>query len=414
VLVGAEVSLTDRHRTPFATIYEGDRGILPGVLIHAHSLAQLIDGRRLTKPGTLAGFAIVLAIAILGALLGAGDHGTLTRFGGGVLALAAFWSASFALFHAERLVVPLVAPSLALMLAVWAADSIGGGEARRQRAYITSAFSRLVSPKIVERLILNPALLAKLRGERREMTLLFTDISGFTAMAEAVGPDAMGPLMNAYFDGVCSIVHRHDGTFDKFIGDAIFCEFNAPTDQPDHAARAVRCALDIDRFGEAFRTEQRLKGVPFGVTRIGVHTGIGMYGNFGSTARQEFTALGDVVNIASRLEGANRGLGTRICVSDATRAQCPDIAFFRPLGRVKLKGKSNVLSVFEPLALEDADSDYVSRYTEAYAALERGETRAASLFQSLWSERPQDDCVAFHVERIKRGASGIDIVLTEK
>lgn len=413
-LVGAEVSLTDRHRTPFATIYEGERGILPGVLIHAHSLAQLLDGRHLTKPGAVASFAIVLAMAILGALLGARDHGTLMRLGGGALALAAFWTLSFALFHEHRLVLPLVAPSLALMLAVWAADSIAGGEARRQRAYITSAFSRLVSPKIVERLVNNPAMLQKLRGERREMTLLFTDIAGFTSMVEAVGPDEAGPLMNAYFDGVCNIVQRYDGTFDKFIGDAIFVEFNVLVDQPDHAARCVRCALEIDRFAEAFRAEQRAKGVPFGVTRIGVHTGVGIYGNFGSSWRQEFTALGDVVNIASRLEGANRGLGTRICVSDATRAQCLDIAFFRPLGRVKLKGKSTMLSVYEPLALEDADRDYVSRYSEAYAALERGEARAASLFQSLWSERPQDDCVAFQVERIKRGASGIDIVLTEK
>jgi class 3 adenylate cyclase len=220
--------------------------------------------------------------------------------------------------------------------------------------------------------------------------------------------------MNAYFDGIYAIVHRHDGTFDKFIGDAIFVEFNAPDDQPDHAARAVRCALELDRFGQAFRAEQRAKGIPFGTTRIGVHTGVGMYGNFGTSARQEWTALGDVVNTASRLEGANKSLGTRVCVSEVTRAQCPDVAFFRPLGRIRVKGKSTMLPVYEPLSLEEADADYVTRYQEAYAALEKGEARAASLFQSLWSERPQDECVAFHVERIRRGASGIDIVLTEK
>lgn len=413
VLIGADLSLTDRHRTPFATIFEGNRGILPGVVIHAHAIAQLIEGRSVLKPGALASFAIVLALAAIGTLLGAVDLVPPARFGGAALILAVFLAVGFAAFNQFRLILPLIAPALALALAVWAADSLGGREARRERASILANFSRLNSPKIVERLKRDPELLSRLRGERREMTFLFTDVANFTAMAEAVGSDRLGPLMNAYFDGLCGIVFKHDGTIDKFIGDAIFAEFNAPDEQPDHAARAVACALELDRFAEAFRVEQVAKGIAFGVTRIGVHTGTATYGNFGSSRRQEFTSLGDAVNTASRLQGANKILGTRVCASDATRAQCPGMAF-RPLGLVKLRGKLRPVAVFEPLAADDIDADYLSRYHEAYAALEKGDARAATLFDSLRLQQPQDGCVAFHLERIRGGASGIDIVLTEK
>jgi adenylate cyclase len=413
VLVGAELSLTDRHRTPFATIHQGNRGLLPGVVIRAHGIAQLMEGRSVLKPGWLASVAIALALAAVGALLGGADLGPAVRFGGAATVLAAFWVGGFTMFHQFRETVPLVAPSFALALALWAADSLGGREARRQRAFIAAAFSRLVSPKIVERLIHNPALLSRLRGERREMSFLFTDVADFTTMAEAVGSDRLGPLMNAYFDGLCGIVLRYDGTIDKFIGDAVFAVFNAPADQADHAARAIGCALEIDRFAETFRTEQMATGIAFGVTRIGVHTGTATYGNFGSTARQEFTALGDAVNTASRLQGANKMFGTRVCASDATRAQCPDVAF-RPVAVVRLKGKLRSVAVFEPLAAAGLDADYLSRYRAAYAALEKGDARAVTLFGALRLQQPQDGCVAFHLERIKSGASGIDILLTEK
>jgi class 3 adenylate cyclase len=289
VLIGAELSITDRHRTPFAAIFEGNRGVLPGVVITAHGLAQLLDGRVARVPGWRAGFAMALLAASVGALLGLADVNPAGRIGAATAVVIALWLGGFALFHFTRLQVTLVETTLSFALAVWAMDSVGGREARRQREFIKSAFSRYVSPKVVDLLVRNPSALS-LRGERRTMTLLFTDVAGFTSMAEAVGSERLSPLMNAYFDGVCNVLLRHDGTVDKFIGDSVFAIFNAPAEQADHAARAIQCALEIDRFAEAFRAEQFGHGVDFGVTRIGVHTGRAMVGNFGSTARMEYTA----------------------------------------------------------------------------------------------------------------------------
>ena len=136
-----------------------------------------------------------------------------------------------------------------------------------------------------------------------------------------------------------AIVHKYGGIVDKFIGDAVFAIFNAPLDQPDHAECAVQCGLEMDRFSQAFRVEQRVENVDIGITRIGINTGIAIVGNFGSKARYDYTAQGDAVNTAARLEGLNKFLGTRICVSDSTRDLCSSTEF-RPVASVVLKGKS--------------------------------------------------------------------------
>ncbi len=412
VLIGADLSITDRHRTPFAAVLEGNNGSLPGIVIDAEAIAQLLDNRSVRKPVPQLAFALVLAIAVIGALLGAVDIGPLARFGAAIVFVIAAWVGGFALFHHNRIELPLVAPTLAFGLAISAMDSLGGRLARRQREFIKSAFSRYVSPKIVSELIRNPEALA-LRGERRDVTLLFTDVAAFTSMAEAIDSEELGPLMNSYFDGICRIVLKYDGTVDKFIGDAVFAIFNAPVEQPDHAERAVKCALDINRFARAFCVEQRARSIDFGITRVGVHTGRALVGNFGSTARMEYTALGDVVNTAARLEGINKVFGSHICASDATRAACTSLRF-RPLGRVLLRGKTTPITVFEPLASIDVDAGYVMRYHEAYGALERGDEHAGQLFDLLARERPEDACVAFHRARIARGVNGIEVVSSEK
>ncbi|HYM01828.1 MAG TPA: adenylate/guanylate cyclase domain-containing protein [Stellaceae bacterium] len=412
VLVGAELSITDRHRTPFAAVFEGNKGVLPGVVIMAHALAQLLDHRVVVEPSWQVAFVMAFAIAVIGACLGAVDLSPLARFGTATAVIIVIWIGGFALFHYDRVDIPLVTATVSLGLATWTMDSLGGRAARKQREFIRMAFSRYVSPKVVDQLLGNPASLA-LRGVRRDMTFLFTDVAGFTTMAETVGSDELGPLMNEYFEGLCGIVLHYDGTVDKFIGDAIFAIFNAPTEQPDHAARAVKCALDIDRFAEAFRAKQRAQGVAFGVTRVGVHTGRALVGNFGTTARMEFTALGDAVNTAARLEGTNKIFGTRLCASDTTREKCEGMAF-RPLGRVVLKGKTKPIAIFEPLSPVDADTEYMLRYGEAYAAIARCDARAPEMLEALHRERPDDGCVAYYRARLAAATNGVDILLTDK
>jgi class 3 adenylate cyclase len=201
---------------------------------------------------------------------------------------------------------------------------------------------------------------------------------------------------------------------DKFIGDAVVAIFNAPIDLPGHACAAVRCALEMDRFSARFGTDQKQRGIPFGLTRIGVHTGQAMVGNFGSRTRHNYTASGDAVNTAARLESLNKYLGTRISVSGSTREQCGSDINLRPAASVVLKGKTSAIDVWEPLQEDEAKSAFVTHYLAAYEALKNGSPEALSLFETLAREKRGDACVAFHLKRLRQGETGVTVVMTEK
>ena len=412
VLVGEVVSLTDRHRTPFASVYGGNEGSLPGIEIHANAVAQLLDRVPPRNLGLPAEVALVLAMAVVGAVLGAMKLGLAPRLGLGLGAFVVLWVAGFAAFRLFGVSIVLISPSIAGALSQWGTDIVMGRQARRQREFIQSAFSRYVSPKVVDTLVSDPAKLS-LEGESREMTFLFTDIEGFTTMSEKIDSRVLAQVLNAYLDGVCAAILSLDGTVDKFIGDAVFAIFNAPADQPDHADRAVHCALAIDRFAEAFRAEQRAHGIGLGMTRIGVHSGRAVVGNFGSHNRMQYTALGDAVNTASRLEGVNKVFGTRMCVSEATRTQVNDVPF-RPIAVIVPKGKTEPLGIFEPLDEERANSPFTMRYLEAYALAEHRDPRALELFEELHAADPDDKCIALHLERLRESNVGVEMVMHDK
>jgi len=412
VLIGADVSLTDRHRTPFAALYEGNRGTLPGIVIHAHSVDQVLSNRRPPGIGAFGDFLLAITLAALGAALGITKIEIHWRTALGLVLAASWWAAGGAIYHFFGVMVGLVTPSLSLAIAMWGTEALTGREARQQREFIQGVFSRYVSPKVVNELMRDPAKLS-LGGERRVVSLLFTDVASFTTMSEAIDSHQLVVILNQYFDGVCEVIRKHDGTFAKFIGDAVFAFFNAPTEQPDHAERAVLCALDIDRFAEKFRAEQNANGVPFGVTRIGIHTGPAMIGNFGAETNVDYTALGDSVNTAARLEGLNKFFGTHICVSQAAREASPGVPF-RPLGLVVVKGKTTALGVYEPLTEERDRTDYIARYREAYRHLESGAQDADELFEALAVENPYDGAVQAHLDRLRAGTRSVEIAMTEK
>ena len=206
-------------------------------------------------------------------------------------------------------------------------------EAERARA----ALARYFSPRLAELLAGNPSLM-QLGGERREGTFLFTDLANFTPLVELEDPVRVVKLLNAYLDGVTQAVFAFEGTVVKILGDAVYAMFGAPVEQEDHASRAVGCALQIDAFARRFEAEQKAEGIPLGITRIGVNTGSAIIGNFGGALFFDYTAHGDAINVAARLEGANKPLGTRICVSATTVAEIPDFRG-RPVGELVLKGK---------------------------------------------------------------------------
>jgi adenylate cyclase len=190
-------------------------------------------------------------------------------------------------------------------------------EARRrqsaaERAY--AALSRYFSPNLAQRLAGDTDTI-DLGGQRREIATLFSDITSFTALVETLEPSVLGPLLNDYLSGMTDIVFAHDGTVAKIVGDALHVLFGAPGEQADHADRANSCALAWDEFAQSFRERWRQKGVALGITRIGAHAGPAIVGNFGGGRFFDYTAYGDTINVASRLEEANRQLDTRNLVS---------------------------------------------------------------------------------------------------
>lgn len=410
VLIGSDESLVDRHRTPFTSV--SDKGTLAGIVIHAYSVATLLHPELSPYTGWGVNIAIAVLLSVLGAILGLLTFNLVLRVAALLVILAAFWVGGAMLCMYANTIIGLLAPSIAAIASFSIMDSLSGRDARKQRQFIQGAFSRYVSPKVVEALIADPSRMS-LEGERREMTYLFTDVANFTTMAEKVDSKELAPMINSYFEGVTSVVLRHGGMVDKFIGDAVFAIFNAPVDLPDHAQHAVQCAMEIDAFCEDFRKKRNAEGIDLGVTRVGVHTGAAIIGNFGSSSRFNYTAQGDAVNVAARLEGLNKQLGTRVCVSGNTKVLCPDIGF-RPIASVVLKGKGLPVEVWEPLPDGVVTAARLERYHAAFGKLREAPEEALALFGELDQESPGDPCVRFHLRRLREGLKGVDLVMTEK
>ena len=238
--------------------------------------------------------------------------------------------------------------------------------------------SRYFSPNLVQQLVDSPDML-NMDGNRKELTFVFTDLAGFTPLVEGLEPSVIVSLLNDYLDEMTKIVFRWGGTIDKVVGDAVHAIFGAPLEQPDHAARGIACAMEIDQVAEVFREQKNTDDIPLGVTRIGVHTGLAIVGNFGGEQYFDYTAHGDAVNTAARLEGANKYFGTRICVSENVVEQTPAFKG-RPIGTVLLAGKRERLKIFEPLTAKRSKSSAIKAYHEAFSMLEAGDSAANRAF----------------------------------
>ncbi len=225
---------------------------------------------------------------------------------------------------------------------------------------------------------------------------LFTDIADFTPLVESLDSETLARLLGEYLAIMTEIVFDHEGTVAKIIGDAIHVLFGAPVEQPDAAGRAIACALELDQRAEAFRCEWRARGVALGATRIGVHAGPAIVGNFGGGRLFDYTAYGETINAAARLEAINKQLGTRICVSAVAAARAGDFCG-RPVGDLALRGMSEPLRAYEPLAAADKESAAATAYLEAFAKLEARDPSALSAFAALVGARPADALAQYHL-----------------
>jgi adenylate cyclase len=280
-------------------------------------------------------------------------------------------------------------------------------QADAERAY--ASLSRYFSPNLAQRLA-SDADAVDLEGQRREIATLFTDIASFTSLVESMEPRVLGPLLNEYLTGMTDIVFAHDGTVAKIVGDALHILFGAPGEQLDHADRAVACALALDEYAQSFRQRWHQKGVSLGVTRIGAHAGPAIVGNFGGGRFFDYTAYGDTINIAARLEAANKQLGTRICVSATLAARVEDFRG-RPVGDLVLRGRTGTLRAFEPIQIDQYEDSATKSYIEAFAKLEAGDPGAIAAFAAHVGKRADDQLASFHLKRLLNGATGPRIAM---
>jgi adenylate cyclase len=213
-----------------------------------------------------------------------------------------------------------------------------------------------------------------------------------------------------------AIAFNHGGTLDRIVGDAVAIMFSAPVVQEDHRLRALSCALEMHAFSTRYAGDLNAKGIAFGQTRIGIHSGEVIVGNFGGSTMFDYRALGDVVNTAARLESVNKHLGTLICLSEATLSGCPGAAV-RPVGSLILKGKSQPLSVYEPITAAGGTGGGPGRdaaYEAAFGLLRQRSPGAGEAFEQLARERPQDPLVSLHLSRLRQGQEGDTLVMEEK
>lgn len=349
VLLGQNTPVggADQFITPLHVFGAGAQS---GVMLHATALLNGLNADWVVPAP--AGATVLPALACLGLVAfwtrrWRGMHAVGVTL---ALALAALLgSASSYVMGPWWSALPTVA-AVALHLNVGAADSYW--RERRRREQLRAQFALYVPPPVVDALLASAATPA-VSGERRVLTLLFSDLAGFTSASEHLPPEAVAQALNAYFTHMTRTVHKHGGTLDKFIGDAVMAFWNAPLDAPDHAARALACALDMQRDMQALRDQWQ--NTPFASVqlRIGLHTGQAAVGHLGSAERFTYTAVGDTVNTAARMEAANKAFGTGILLSESTRQALGADASHAPLAwldAVVLAGRSSGIDVYTPCA----------------------------------------------------------------
>jgi adenylate cyclase len=410
VLVGTSAQgLMDLRASPMG-------GIMAGVEAHAQALEQILTKKFLERPY----WTVMLETAILflgGMLVGVVALSTRALVGAGatVVMLVLLGAAGWIAFTRHGLLFDPVTPGLTMLLTFIVGGVIKHVSSEREQRWVREAFSRYVSPNRVEYLVNNPGQL-ELGGRLQECSFVFTDLEGFTTLIEAVGPTVAVELLNEYLDRMVAIAFDHGGTLDRIVGDAVAIMFSAPVPQPDHRERAFKCGLAMHEYASRYTAELQARGQRFGRTRVGVHTGEVLVGNFGGSTMFDYRALGDAVNTCSRLEGANKYLGTTVCVSEETLAGCANHVA-RPIGQLVVKGKTRPLAVFDPLTeargapLHERDAPYEA----AYALMKQGQgAEALAAFERLWHERPEDGLVALQLERLREGAKDDFIKLDEK
>jgi len=368
--------LKDLRPTPMGGDY-------PGPEIYATMLDNLLAGDFLRDAPPIAVWLWVLMLALLAGVAAAaarsGWHSAtaaLVLIPLPTLAGLAAWQSGY--------VLPVAGASAAVVLALLGGAVVNFVLEGRQKLFIKGAFKHYLSGEVIEKILRDPGSL-KLGGERRELTIFFSDLQGFSSISEKLGPEDLTKLLNDYLTDMTDILLEEGGTLDKYEGDAIIAFWNAPLSQPDHALRAVRASVRCQRKLAERRAEFEQRTGAVLQMRIGLNTGPVVVGNMGSRDRFDYTVLGDAANLASRLEGANKALGTYLMIAESTWALTHGAFPGRELGHLRVVGRKTPVRVYEATGLEGEAAGQPERDFEAALALARGGrwAEAAAAFDRL-------------------------------
>lgn len=400
VLIGTSAAgLLDLRATPFSSVY-------PGVEVHATVIDNILAQDPMLHDMALEAGLTYVMIFVGGLLLTTllARSGALTGGVGAVLLMVAAVTANYYFLFQQQIIVGLTYPLLVLIVLFMVVTLGNYFFEGRQKRFISKAFSQYVPPELVDEMAARPDDLA-IGGETREMTVLFSDVRGFTTISEGMEATELSLLMNQLLTPMTRIIHQHRGTIDKYMGDAIMAFWGAPLHDADHARHALAAGMAMIADLPRLQQEFKVRGWPALQIGIGINSGPMNVGNMGSEFRMAYTVLGDAVNLGSRLEGLTKEYGVTIIVSEHTKELVPDMVY-RELDRVRVKGKDRPVTLYEPLGmtgqLEPAVEAELEHYHQAlYCYRERNFATARQLFIHLHQQQPEYPLYRLYLDRIE-------------
>ncbi len=395
VFIGVtEIGVYDMRVTPVSPVY-------PGVEIHATVASNILqrhyilrDTRIISIELLCLAFLPFLLVLILG--LVRNSFWGLLAF---ILTESSYGALNYFLFRNYSADMTLFYPMFAVAVSYVGSETYRNLVVEKKNRYLKKAFSSYVSPELVSEIIKNPDRLV-LGGEKKEVTILFSDIRGFTGISEKLAPDVLVSLLNNYLGPMTQIVLKHKGTLDKYIGDAIMAIYNAPLELEDHPAKACETALEMIAELKNVNGKFKERGLPFIDIGIGIHTGDAVIGNMGADMRFDYTAIGDTVNLASRLEGQNKYYGTHIILSESTTKKIGDKFTIREIDLLRVVGKEKPSAVYE--LMSESNKALEEKFSKALSLYRKREFQAAFELFSVLAEGFKDNVSHMYIERCKK------------
>lgn len=406
VLIGGHIQDIDIFETPLNKLTGRSAW---GIETFAHMLAQELDGQLAEPPPGWTKWLAAIAVILAGAATAISNARpvmiALTVIGQfAAIALVPFWMQSRGV---DTQGLPAFGWGLGWVLAFASVGTAARAVGSEQRKFAQSALGKYLPRDIAAEILRDPDSLA-LHGEKREIFVVFTDLEGFTKLSHAIEPEMVATLLNRYLEMLSNVVLEHGGTIDKFVGDAVVAFWGAPISRPDDGERAAKAAWAMYQAGEEFRKSVP-EGVPaIGKTRVGLHHGEAIVGNFGGEGRIQYTALGDSMNTASRLESANKQLKSSVLVSREA-AELSGLDWFRVLGRIVLRGRATPVEIVEPVP--DMPGEALKAFNDLARRAVSGDVSAITALANKSSKNPNDAALANFVFRLAHQEEGGYFVL---